>query len=231
MITLNAQVGVNPLINHRPQSLFRHPACRYAYTVGESGELVAWDGDEPLFEMCPSVNAEADKLLVLTAARVRAVEKAKEVTRLITIHNDNRLRLWSQNDGLCLNVSTPELFVEPIVALIAAPVEAKFVIALAEESFYIVDLWLLKIMGKVSPKKESYARFRGGKILDHLDLELFDGNNRCYTIDVSALFSEYYLDFGNYIVDFDKTMAQVTSLIEDIRAKEVRDVFKKQEPE
>ncbi len=60
--------------------------------------------------MCPSVNAEADKLLVLTAARVRAVEKAKEVIRLITIHNDNRLRVWSQDDGICVNVSTPELF-------------------------------------------------------------------------------------------------------------------------
>jgi len=57
--------------------------------------------------MCPSVNAEADKLLVLTAARLRAVEKAKTVVRLITIHNDNRLRIWSQDDGICLNVSTP----------------------------------------------------------------------------------------------------------------------------
>ena len=72
--------------------------------------------------MCPSVNAEADKLLVLTAVRLRAVEKAKAVVRLLTIHNDNRLRVWSQNDGLCLNVSTPELFPEPIVALIAAPI-------------------------------------------------------------------------------------------------------------
>ena len=82
MITLNAQVGVNPLVNHRPQSIYRHSACRHLYTVGESGEMVAWHGDEPLFEMCPSVNAEADKLLVLTAARVRAVEKAKEVIKL-----------------------------------------------------------------------------------------------------------------------------------------------------
>jgi hypothetical protein len=60
--------------------------------------------------MCPSVNAEADRLLVLTAVKVRAVEKAQEVIRIITIHNDLRLRVWSQDDGLCLNVSTPELF-------------------------------------------------------------------------------------------------------------------------
>lgn len=45
MITLNAQVGVNPLTNHRPQSIYRHPACRHTYTIGENGEMVAWDGD------------------------------------------------------------------------------------------------------------------------------------------------------------------------------------------
>lgn len=82
--------------------------------------------------MCPSVNAEADRLLVLTAARVRAVEKSQQVVRIITIHNDNRLRVWSQDDGLCLNVSTPELFSEQIVALISAPIESKFIIALGE---------------------------------------------------------------------------------------------------
>jgi hypothetical protein len=69
--------------------------------------MVAWKDQEPVFQMCPSVNAEADKLLVLTAAKLRAVEKAMAVIRLITIHNDNRLRIWSQEDGLCLNVSTP----------------------------------------------------------------------------------------------------------------------------
>jgi len=72
--------------------------------------------------MCPSVNAEADTLITLTAAKMRAIEKADTVTRLLTIHNDNRLRIWSQEDGICLNVSTPELFPEPIIALIAAPI-------------------------------------------------------------------------------------------------------------
>jgi hypothetical protein len=75
------------------------------------------------------------------------------------------------------------------VALIAAPIESKFIIALAEECFYIVDLWLLKIMGKVSPKKESYARFQSGSISGDLKLKILDGNNRSYTIEVSRLFS------------------------------------------
>ena len=57
--------------------------------------------------MCPSVNAEADTLITVTAAKMRAIEKAITVTRLLTIHNDNRLRIWSQEDGICLNVSTP----------------------------------------------------------------------------------------------------------------------------
>ena len=110
MITINVQVGVNPLVNHRPLYVYRHPACHYCFTVGEDGEVVAWNDEQPVFEMCPSVNAEADRLLVLTAARVRAVQKAAEVVRLITIHNDNRLRVWSQDDGVCVNVSTPQLF-------------------------------------------------------------------------------------------------------------------------
>jgi hypothetical protein len=45
MITLNLQVGVNPLINHKPISLFTHPACRFAYTIGDNGELVAWNNN------------------------------------------------------------------------------------------------------------------------------------------------------------------------------------------
>ena len=57
--------------------------------------------------MCPSVNAEADRLIAMTAAKMRAIEKATTVIRIITIHNDNRLRIWSQDDGICLNVSTP----------------------------------------------------------------------------------------------------------------------------
>ena len=69
--------------------------------------MVAWEGNEPVFEMCPSVNAEADTLITLTAAKMRAIEKAITVTRLLTIHNDNRLRIWSHEDGICLNVSTP----------------------------------------------------------------------------------------------------------------------------
>lgn len=74
MITLNAQVGVNPLLNHRPISIYRHPSCTYTFTIGQNGELVAWKEKEPVFQMCPSVNAEADKLLVLTAVKLRAVE-------------------------------------------------------------------------------------------------------------------------------------------------------------
>ena len=141
---------------------------------------------------------------MLTAARVRAVEKAKTVVRLITIHNDNRLRIWSQDDGICLNVSTPELFPEAIIDILAAPLESKFVVALAEESFYVVDLWLLKIVGKVAPRKEGFARFRGGRIDEHLQLEIFDNCNRSYYTDLTPIFAEHFLDFGNYIADFSK---------------------------
>lgn len=179
--------------------------------------------------MCPSVNAEADNLLVITSAKLRSIEKATAMVRIITIHNDNRLRIWSQEDGLCINVSTPELFAQPIVALIAAPIQSKFIIALAGECFYIVDCWLLKIMGKVIPKKESYARFQGGSISNDLKLQIYDGNNRSYTLDVSTLFVEHYLDFGIYINAFDKTVNEIEKVCEAIAAKGAVDVFKRRE--
>jgi hypothetical protein len=37
MITLNVQIGVNPLSNHRPLRVYRHPACHFCFTVGENG--------------------------------------------------------------------------------------------------------------------------------------------------------------------------------------------------
>lgn len=37
MITLNVQIGVNPIINHRPKQLFTNSLCRFTYTIGENG--------------------------------------------------------------------------------------------------------------------------------------------------------------------------------------------------
>jgi hypothetical protein len=61
-------------------------------------------------------------------------------------------------------------------------------------------------MGKVTPKKESYARFLAGTISDTLELHIQDGNNRDYAMDLSALFADHFLDFGIYINNFDKAI-------------------------
>jgi hypothetical protein len=42
MITLNVQIGVNPIINHKPKQLYKDSKCRFTYTIGENGEMVAW---------------------------------------------------------------------------------------------------------------------------------------------------------------------------------------------
>jgi hypothetical protein len=153
MITLNVQLGVNPLINHKPRQAFVDPLCTFTFTVGENGEVVAWRGRLPLFQMCPSLNAEADRLVALTAVLVRDIDQVKQTRKLVTLHNDNRLRVWAEDDGTCLNASTPGLFPEPVVALVAPSGECRFLVALAEEAFYLVDCWLLKILGKVVPRK------------------------------------------------------------------------------
>ena len=153
MITLNVQLGVNPLISHHPRQLYRDPSCPLAFTVGDNGEMVGWRGLVPVFQMCPSLSAEADRLLAVTAVLLRDIEQLKQTHKLVTLHNDSRLRVWAQDDGTCLNASTPGLFPEPIVALVAPRGECRFLVALAEEAFYIVDCWQLRVVGKVSPKK------------------------------------------------------------------------------
>jgi len=64
----------------------------------------------PLFQMCPSVNAEADRMIALTTVPLRDIDQIREGIKLITLHNDNRLRIWAHDDGSCLNVSAPALF-------------------------------------------------------------------------------------------------------------------------
>lgn len=34
MIALNVQIGVNPIINHKPTHLYAHPLSRFTYTIG-----------------------------------------------------------------------------------------------------------------------------------------------------------------------------------------------------
>ena len=121
MITLNVQLWVHPLISHRPKHIYSHPNYQLKFTVGENGELVAWENNQPVFQMCPSVNAEADKLEAITFGYVREVDQARQTVKIITLHNDNRLRIWAHDDGTCLNVSTPALFPEPIIALVSPP--------------------------------------------------------------------------------------------------------------
>lgn len=153
MIALNVQIGVNPLINHKPKQLYSHPLSSFNFTIGENGEVVAWRRQDPVFQMCPSLNAEADRLVAIVAVLVRDIEQVKQTRKLVTLHNDNRLRVWAEDDGTCLNASAPGLFPEPIIALIAPSTECRFLIALAEEAYYIVDCWMLKILTKVVPKK------------------------------------------------------------------------------
>ena len=71
---------------------------------------MAWRKSEPMFQMCPSLNAEADRLVAVTAVLVREIEQVKQTRKLVTLHNDNRLRVWAEDDGTCLNASTPGLF-------------------------------------------------------------------------------------------------------------------------
>jgi len=60
--------------------------------------------------MCPSLNAEADKLLCIVSAQIRDIDQINQTIKIITLHNDNRLRIWTESDGICINVSSPAIF-------------------------------------------------------------------------------------------------------------------------
>lgn len=95
MITLNVQLGVNPMVSHKPNQLYIDPECPLVFTVGDNGELVAWRDLTPVFQMCPSLSAEADRLLAVTSILLRDIEQLKQTRKLMTLHNDNRLRVWA----------------------------------------------------------------------------------------------------------------------------------------
>jgi hypothetical protein len=50
-------------------------------------------------------------------------------------------------------------------------------------------------------------------------------------MDVSNIFSDYFLDFGNYIVDFDKIHLEIEKACQLFNSVPVREIFKKQEPQ
>jgi hypothetical protein len=43
MITLSMEIGINPIINHRPVSIFKHLNSSLHFSIGEYGEIVSWD--------------------------------------------------------------------------------------------------------------------------------------------------------------------------------------------
>lgn len=46
-------------------------------------------------------------------------------------------------------------------------------------------------------------------------------------MDISSLFNEHFLDFGIYINEFEKTLAEITKICDNLAAKGTTDVFKR----
>ena len=49
-------------------------------------------------------------------------------------------------------------------------------------------------------------------------------------MDVKAIFIDYYLDFGNYIGNFDKITEEINKTCEEINNNKVIEIFKKHQP-
>jgi hypothetical protein len=105
MIKLTAQLGSNPLRYHVPTR------CRssgdYLLTVGESGEIVGWKLStmEPLYEITCSALADTDGLIDLIITPLRLITNELQSLKIIAAHNDDRIRIFTIQDGICKNVS------------------------------------------------------------------------------------------------------------------------------
>lgn len=105
MIKLSAQIGSNPLRYHNPISC--KSSGTYLLTVGENGEIVGWRLPtlEPLYLVISSALADTDGLIDMIITPLRLITNEVTSNKIVAIHNDDRIRVYTVEDGLCVNVS------------------------------------------------------------------------------------------------------------------------------
>ena len=66
--------------------------------------------------------------------------------KIVTIHEDGRLRIYNSNDGLCVNASSHAAFPEKIFGIVDNETENRFILCYSAQKIYIFDIWIMKVI-------------------------------------------------------------------------------------
>ena len=64
---------------------------------------------------------DADKLIDIVVTQLIHIHEEVVSEKIVTIHEDGRIRVFSAQDGLCINVSQHGLVPEKLVGLVENP--------------------------------------------------------------------------------------------------------------
>jgi len=90
--------------------------------------------------------------------------------KIVTAHNDDRIRIITIQDGLCKNVSQHALLPEKIFGLVENENESRFLMCFGEKTIYIIDSWSLKVIDTLQPQMDSFSILKKGRINKNLEL-------------------------------------------------------------
>lgn len=134
---------------HRDNVSIAHAVCSLVVedqgvvTGGDTGEIVFWThhstGYLPRLIATPNINYECRQLLF---TRSPPNPESPSGLLVISLHADNRVRVWDYLDGRCIAVTAVNLFSENFIIARICVIPVRFVaIAGSEKSIHILDVW------------------------------------------------------------------------------------------
>ena len=117
-------------------------------TASATGELLFWRCERqaffPRLVATPSINHECRQLILLSAP---PHPERPASLYVVSLHGDNRIRVWDFCDGRCVAVTPVTMFAEGfIIAGIVAVPKRLVAIAGSEKSVHILDSWTMTRM-------------------------------------------------------------------------------------
>lgn len=127
---------------------------------------------------------DAEKLIDITVTPLRLISEEIKSNKIVTIHGDGKLRVFSADDGLCINVSSHSLTPDKIIGLVDNPAESRFLLCFSETIVYIVDSWTMRVVDSLTPTMESYSKIKKGVVNQEQELVLMDRQSKSYRINI-----------------------------------------------
>ena len=114
----------------------------------------------------------------------------------MTVHEDNRLRVWNWDDGICSTVSPIGLFDSTIKGVCSDLDETRFAFVFSDSCIYGVDLWKMSIICRIKPSANIYK-----VVKDYKRLVLQDTIRRIQTVDLAEITKDKWNEPVNMLVN------------------------------